>query len=207
MALVRRAGQITNLPYDRAFPVSTYWDIGQSADQMSIIFYQKINNKHCIIDYHESNNEGWDFYGRLLQSKNFLYEKHYFPHDGNKRIVGTDIQTSRQLAEQVGIRPIQIIPQTKSVWEDIRNYCKPTLPTIWFDESKASLLINRLDSYTRRWDKINAMWLNDAMHNEASHGADAYRTLVIAINQQKQQTIAEFVPPGYYAQNSYSRRN
>lgn len=207
MALVRRSGQITNLPYDRAFPVSTYWDLGKSRSMMSIIFYQKINNKHHIIDYHESHSAGWDFYASLLNSKGYVYEKHIFPHDGDTRIVGREITTNRQMAEQVGIRPIKIIPQTKSVWEDIRNYCKPTLPTIWFDESKASVLINHLDCYTRRWDRVNGMWLNDAQPNEASHGADSFRTLVMAINQEKKQVVADFIPPGYYATNSYDRRN
>lgn len=205
MALVRKQGQITNLPYDRQYPVSTFWDIGQGSDQMSIIFYQKVNNIHRVIDYHESSNEGWAFYANLLQSKGFTFDSHWFPHDGNKKIVGTEIQTSRQLAERVGIRPIKIIPVTKSVDGDIRNFCKPLLPNVWFDQSKAALLINRLDSYSRRWDRVNSMWLNDPQHNEASHGADSFRTLVMAIQQLSQQTVAKFIEPGYYQANSYHR--
>lgn len=205
MALVRKQGQITNLPYDRQYPVSTFWDIGQGSDQMSIIFYQKVNNLHRVIDYHESSNEGWAFYANLLQSKGFTYENHWFPHDGNKKIVGTEIQTSRQLAERVGIRPIKIIPVTKSVHLDIMNFCKPLLPNIWFDQSKASLLINRLDSYTRRWDRVNSMWLNDPQHNEASHGADSFRTLVMAIQQLSQNNVVKIIEPGYYSQASYHR--
>lgn len=207
MALVRQAGQITNVPYDRSHPVNTYWDIGQGSDQMSIIFYQNINNRHNIINYHESSNEGWDFYANLLRSMNYVYGMHYFPHDGNKKIIGTEVQTTRQLAEQVGIRPIQIISVTKSVHLDIMNYCKPLLPNVWFDESKADLLINRLDNYSRRWDRINAMWLNDPKHDEASHGSDAFRTMVMAINQSKQEVVADIIEPGHFTQTSYARRH
>lgn len=205
MALVRKAGQITNVAYDRQYPVSTFWDIGQGSDQMSIIFYQKINNRHHVIDYHESNNEGWAFYANLLQSKGFTYDTHWFPHDGNKKIVGTEIQTTRQLAERVGIRPIKIIPVTKSVHLDIMNHCKPLLPNVWFDEAKVALLINRLDSYSRRWDRVNAMWLNDPQHDSASHGADSFRTLVMAIQQVSQINVVKLVEPGYYSQTSYHR--
>jgi len=203
MALVRQQGQITNVAYDRASLVNTYWDIGQGSDQMSIIFYQLINNRHNIIDYHESSNQGWAFYASLLQSKNFVYATHYFPHDGNKKIVGTEIQTTRQYAEQVGIRPIQIIPVTKSVHTDVMNICKPLLPNIWFDEAKAGKLINRLDSYSRRWDRVNAMWLNDPKHDEASHGADSFRSLAMALKQDKQLSVDKIIAPGYYRTNSY----
>jgi len=203
MALVRQQGQITNVAYDRASLVNTYWDIGQGSDQMSIIFYQLINNRHNIIDYHESSNQGWAFYASLLQSKNFVYGTHYFPHDGNKKIVGTEIQTTRQYAEQVGIRPIQIIPVTKSVHTDVMNICKPLLPNIWFDEAKAGKLINRLDSYSRRWDRVNAMWLNDPKHDEASHGADSFRSLAMALKQDKQLSVDKIIAPGYYRTNSY----
>lgn len=181
MALVRKASQITTVKYDRRFPVRTFWDIGQSSDQMTIWFYQFINGQHRFIDYHESNNEGWDFYANLLKSKGYVYECHHWPHDGNKRIVGKEVFTSRQLAEQVGIRPIQITPVTKSVYADIMNHCKPILPMCYFDEENCALGITRLDNYRRRWDKINSMWLNDAQHDEASHGADGFRTFAVAL--------------------------
>lgn len=183
MALVRKAGQITNIPYDSRYPVRTFWDIGQSSDQMTIWFYQNINNQHRFINYHESNNQGWNFYANLLKSQNYVYESHHWPHDGHKRIVGLEVFTSQQLAEQVGIRPIQIQLVTKSVDSDIRNFCKPVLPNCWFDESKCALGIKRLDNYRRRWDKINSMWLTDAQHDESSHGADGFRTFAMTIDK------------------------
>lgn len=182
MALVRKSNQITNVTYDRRHPVHTFWDIGQSSDQMTIWFYQNINSKHCFINYHESNNEGWNYYANLLKSMDYVYESHNWPHDGQKRIVGAEVQTSKQLAEQVGIRPINIVKRTNSVWLDIINHCKPILPNCYFDESKCALGIKRLDNYRKRWDKINSMWLNDAQHDEASHGADGFRTFAMSID-------------------------
>lgn len=186
MELIRKAGQITTMPYNAAYPVYTFWDLGGGADMFSVWFFQLINNKRCFINYHESNNQGWAFYANMLRSKNYNFEAHYFPHDGQKRIIGTEVFTSKQLAEQAGIRPIIITPVTKSVWEDVRNFCKPVLPTCWFDESNCALGLKRLDNYRRRWDKQNALWLNDAQHDEASHGADSFRTF--AVNADKLAT-------------------
>jgi hypothetical protein len=181
MQEVRKAGGICRLPYDRNYQVTTFWDIGGSRDQFSIIFYQYINREHRIIDYHESNGQGWNYYAKLLNDKGYAYAKHYLPHDGRQRKVGLELYTGMELAEQVGIRPIEIVPVTKSVYTDIMNFCKPLLPQILFDETNCALLIDRLDNYRKRWDDINGMWLNDAYHDEASHGADAFRTLAVSV--------------------------
>lgn len=182
MALVRQAGHLTNIDYDRRHPVYTFWDIGQGSDQMSIWFYQYINGQHKFINYHESNNQGWDFYATLLKSYGYNYAHHQWPHDGNKRIIGHKVFTSKQLAEQVGISPIKVQPVTKSVADDIRNFCKPVLPNCWFDESRCSVGIAHLDNYRRKWDKQNSMWLNEPQHDEASHGADGFRTFAVTID-------------------------
>lgn len=199
MALIRKAGQITTVPYDRSYPVHTYWDLGKTRDQSSILFYQEIKNKNCFIDYEERTNITWDEYAILLKEKGYNYGQHWWPHDGKIRTVTqSEILTGKQMAERAGISPINIIPVTKSVYEDVKNYCKPLLPNCWFDESNCALLISRLDNYTRKWDKINGMWLNDALHNEASHGADGYRTFAVAKGNPK-EPIAKVTEPGYHA--------
>ena len=180
MKEVRMANGICRLPYDRSYPVSTFWDIGGARDQFSIGFYQYIDRQHRFIDYHESNGEGWDFYAKLLNGKPYNYDRHYLPHDATTRRVGREVYTAKEMAEQVGIRPIEVIPVTKSVHGDIMNYCKPILPQCLFDESKCALLISRLDCYRKQWDDINGMWKTDAVHDEASHGADMFRTFAVA---------------------------
>lgn len=176
MALVRAAGGIRKVPYDRSYPVYTFWDIGQSADMMVIWFMQYIKGEYRFINYHESNGQGWEYYARLLANLDYNYARHYLPHDGAKRIVGKEILTSQQLAEQAGIKPITIVPRAASRADDIRNYCKPKLPMCVFDESNCAKGVERLDDYRKRWDAVNAMWLNEPQHDEASHGADGFRT-------------------------------
>lgn len=180
MHMVRSSNGICRLPYDPSYPVSTYWDLGGSRDQFSIWFYQYVNRQHRFINYHESNGQGWNYYAKLLNDMGYVYDRHYMPHDGNSRRVGLEVYTSVELAEQVGIKPIEVIPVTKSVYEDIRNFCKPILTQCLFDESNCALGITRLDNYRRRWDDINAMWLNEAQHDAASHGADSFRTFAVA---------------------------
>lgn len=191
MAEVRKAKGICRLPYDRSYPVSTFWDLGGSRDQFSIWFYQWINRQHRFIDYHESNGQGWNYYAKLLNDKGYAYDKHWMPHDGKTRKVGLEVYTGVELAEQVGIRPIEVVPVTKSVYDDIRNFCKPILPTCMFDEVNCAMGITRLDQYRKRWDDINGMWLNDAQHDEASHGADGFRTFAVVTHQLPKEPMPE----------------
>lgn len=184
MKKVRAKGQITNLPYDPRFEVHTWWDLGLN-DLMTIWFYQSINGKHCFIDYHESSEEGWDYYASMLKDKGYNYARHNFPHDGNKRVRGRELFTDKQVATQCGIRPIKITPRTSSTYNDIINFCQPVLSSCWFDESKCEKGIIHLDNYKRKWSKADGMFMKEHEHNEASHGCDAFRTF--AVNADKIQ--------------------
>ncbi len=179
MAALRNKGRIRRLQRDPSYPVFTFWDLGLN-DQMSIWFCQWIKGELYFIDYHESSNEGWEYYAKLLQDKGYTYDTHFFPHDGNKRVRGAQVFTDRQLAETLGIRPIKVIPVTPSVFADIRNYCKPTLPLCTFDEENCSLGILHLDNYRKKWDKAGGMFTDIPLHDQASHGSDAFRTAAVA---------------------------
>jgi hypothetical protein len=179
MAALRKSGRIRKLQRDPSYPVFTFWDLGLN-DQMSVWFCQYIRGELYFVDYHESSNEGWEYYAKMLQEKGYTYDTHFFPHDGNKRIRGAEVFTDKQLAETLGIRPIKVIPVTASVFADIRNYCKPALPLCTFDEEACALGILHLDNYRKRWDKVVGMFTETPLHDEASHGADAFRTAAVA---------------------------
>lgn len=199
MKMVRERGQICHLPYNPKYPVYTWWDLGTN-DLMTILFYQKQAGRHCFIDYHESDLEGWEFYAKLLSGKGYNYLSHNLPHDGNNRIRGKQIQTDKQIAQECGIRPIKITPRTKDVSADIRNHCKPVLPNCWFDESKCQKIITHLDNYQKKWDARVSMFMDEPLHDEASHGADSFRTF--AVNAEKIDKIPEVEPEQTYSRPS-----
>lgn len=178
MKKIRERGQICDVPYDSRYGVYTWWDLGLN-DLMSCLFYQKINGRHCFIDYHESSSEGWDFYAKMLLDRGYNYIAHNFPHDGNKRIRGKQVFTDRQVAQQCGIRPVEITPRTSDVGRDIKIHCKPVLANCWFDQTKCSKIIAHLDNYRKKWSKADGMFTNEPLHDEASHGADAFRTFAV----------------------------
>ncbi len=197
MKIIRERGQILHLPYNPKYPVHTWWDLGTN-DLMTILFYQRQAGRHCFIDYHESNLEGWEFYAKLLSGKGYNYKSHNLPHDGNKRIRGKQIQTDKQIAQECGIRPIRITPRTKDVSADIRNHCKPVLPNCWFDEEKCQKIIAHLDNYKKKWSQSTSMFMDEPLHDEASHGADSFRTFAVNADNIDVVTVTpddNYTPP------------
>ena len=193
MKKLREKGRIRRTPKNPSYPVYTAWDLGLN-DLMTVWFFQYIDGELYFIDYHESSNEGWEYYAKMLKEKDHLYEKHLFPHDGNKRVRGAEVVTDKQMATQQGIRPIEIIPVTKSVAQDIKNHCITTLPLCYFDENACSAGIVHLDNYRKKWDKTVSMYSQEPLHDEASHGSDAFRTAAVALKTGKLD-VAKKKPP------------
>lgn len=180
MRKARADGRIRPMMLNPSYGVMTAWDLGLN-DLMTIWFFQHIHGQLYFIDYHESSNEGWEYYGNLLREKGYNYIKHLFPHDGETRRRGDQVTTDREMAINQGIAPISVVRRAKSTDQDIRNYCKPTIPVSHFDVNMCAVGINHLDNYKRKWDKATSMFRSEPEHDEASHGADAFRTAAVAL--------------------------
>jgi len=188
MEIVRRNKQITSVPHEPSLPVYTFWDLGGSSDSMAIWFFQHVGNEYRFINYHESNSQGWQYYANLLNSFGYAYRTHYFPHDGATRRVGIEIQTSKQMAEGLGISPIKIVPRTNSTVNDIQTKCRPVLPRCWFDKEKTAIGVAHLDSYRKKWDDKNGCWSDtEPAHNDDSHSADAFRTFACGYEGRREE--------------------
>ena len=185
MRAVREAGDIGEWLHEPSKSVYTFWDLGKGSDYTAIWFFQKVGNDYRFIDYHESWNEGWDFYAKLLRSKPYVYAEHVLPWDGDMRIAGKEMTTIRQMLWELGVHPTRCVPKTKSVWLDIKNHCKAVLPRCKFDEKKCKAGIVALDNYRKEWDDKLGQWKDKPLHNESSHACDAFRTFALGFQDRQ----------------------
>ena len=51
----------------------------------------------------------------------------------------------------------------------------------WFDEDECDRGISCLENYRKQWNEKMQVYSNAPLHDEYSHGADAFRTLANAI--------------------------
>lgn len=192
-----REGRITNVPSVMRLPVHTAWDLGMD-DSMSIWFYQILNMEIRFIDYYENSGEGIEFYVKKLQEKDYVYGKHFGPHDIKVRELGTG-KSRWEVAKSLGIT-FQVAPRLE-VMEGI-NAGRSIFNQCWFDADKCSRGINALRNYKKDWDENNKVFRNQPKHDWASHGCLVGDSLILTIKGEKRIDEVEigdmvWTPCGY----------
>ena len=189
-----RKGRITDVAYDTALPVTTYWDLGMD-DAMTIWFVQNLGGRELrIIDYEEHSGMGLPAWSKLLQDKGYVYDTHVLPHDGAVRELGTGV--SRLETLQKLQRGIKVRVAKKMDVADGINATRLLLSKCWFDRVKCAVGIKALKNYEKAWDAKNKVFQNRPKHNWASHGADAFRTMATSLEESQYERDARNKRPG-----------
>lgn len=165
-------GRISNVPWDPALPVETWWDLGMD-DATTIWFVQRHRFEVRCIDYLEASDVGLPFYAKELTTRPYIYDVHVMPHDIKVRELGPG-KSRREIAEGLGIRPIRVTP--KWALDEGIDSVRRLIPLCWFDEHKCARGIAALSNYCKQYDDVRKVFSRVPQHNWASHGADAFRT-------------------------------
>jgi phage terminase large subunit len=182
MEKVEEDERITNVPYDPALPVTTYWDLGID-DTTVIWFCQNLGGREIrLIDYHEESGQGLDYYAKLLQRKSYVYEEHVLPHDANARELGTG-KTRLEILRKLMGTPARIRVLERQSVEDGINAVRMILAKCWFDQTNCEKGIKSLKNYERVWDAKNKIFQQRPKHNWASHASDAFRMLALGLDE------------------------
>jgi phage terminase large subunit len=166
-------GRFTFVPYNPELKVHTVWDLGWN-DQMTIIMAQKHGSALYVIDYIEDSHKTLDQYVQMLNDRRYNWGADYIPHDGRHKDFKYG-KSAEEMLQSMG-RTVHITPNM-SIEEGIR-IARQSFNRIVFDKAKAERLINCLKRYRR---SINQQTLEPGapLHDEYSHGADAFRYLCI----------------------------
>lgn len=173
-----KAGQITDkCVYDKATPVSTYWDLGIS-DSTAVWFIQEVGREIHVIDYIEARGKGLDYYIKEIQNKPYVYADHYIPHDGAARELGTGV-TRQETMYNLGLKT-RIVPR-QSVADGI-HAVRMLLPKVWFNPITCEQGLEALKNYQRKFDNKKNIFDDKPLHDWCSHAADAFRTFGLVYN-------------------------
>jgi phage terminase large subunit len=178
-------------------PVDTDWDLGVG-DSTAIWFSQSLRSREVrLIDYYEASGEGLPHYALVLQSKPYVYGKHWAPHDIRVRELGSG-KSRLEVAAALGIK-FEVTPNIG--FEDGISAARVMLPRCWFDAEKTKYGLESLTHYRRDYNTRLHEFKGTPVHDHYSHGADAFRGL--AVRQQPPedrkrpfQPRPEFYDPG-----------
>jgi len=181
--------RVTKVPYQPQVPVQTAWDLG-FRDKTSIWFYQQLPSGSLhVIDYYENSGEGLIHYVSYINTtpyKNNIF-KHHMPHDAAAHDIASGLSVYKQ-AKELGL-DVNILSRyntgnSKSKFllevQRVRNL----LSRCYFDESKCAVGLKCLMSYKKKWNETMSCYTDEAIHDWASHGADAFRYLAQAAETQ-----------------------
>ena len=183
MEKAEAGGRITAVPYTPDLPVYTAWDLGVD-DSTSIWLFQLYGKQIRVIGYIQESGCGLDYYVKELKNLGYMYEEHYLPHDVKVRELGAEGAKSRlETLKSLGLRNIKVV--AKLGVADGINAVRMLLARCWFDAVGCAGGIKALKNYERRWDSKNKVYQQAPLHNWASHGADAFRTLAVGLQEDK----------------------
>lgn len=173
------SGRLCNVPYDSMLKVHVIFDIGWN-DSTAIIFAQVQHSELRIIDYIEDRLKTLEHYSNEMKARGYNYSKVWLPHDARSRSIISKTSAEEQM-KAFGWS-IEITPNAPI--EDGIRTARMILPRVVIDKTKASGLVDRLRRYTRRINKATGE-AESPLHDENSHGADAFRYFAINAPQLK----------------------
>ena len=161
------------VPFDPTRGVNTFWDIGE--DCTAIIFHQTDGVRHRLVDY-------WEEEGSSLQracgvvfdkrkDRGFVYAKHLGPHDLDNRDWAHESKTRKQTALDLGVK-FDVVPRVPMKADSIEA-ARRMLNMTWIDSEHCSGLVQRLENYRKKWNRLLSQFTGDPIHDLSSHGADA----------------------------------
>lgn len=173
MAAAERDGRIRDVPADPLLKTHAIWDLGWN-DSMSIILVQRSASELRIVDYIEDSHRTLDDYVRQLKNMPLNWGTHYLPHDGFTKDFKTG-KSAQEIMEALGCA----VEQTPNMEiESGIKAARMTFSRIYFDKTKAARLIECLKRYRRHINR-QTLEASGPLHDEYSHGADAFRYAAI----------------------------
>jgi hypothetical protein len=196
-------GRIGRVPYDPSFPVSTSWDLGHD-DQTVIVLFQIVKNNNInIIDCYANNNQPIGHYIKWLKAQEYVYGKHFAPHDIDVHDYSTGL-TRLEYARQLGLNfetrevknKLCSATPKKSIVDGIEAV-RVAFPKMAIDQTKCAKLIKALETYHREWDDDKKKYSDAMVHDWSSDYADAFRYMCLTLDLHTQGMTVDDVHAGY----------
>lgn len=172
---LRRDKRICRVPYERAVPVNTFWDLGAN-DTTAIWFHQLVGPEHRFLRFYEANGRTLDHFVQYLRDTGYNFGKHYLPHDGDHKRLGTGYanRSVKEMLRDLHLRDIEIVPRISDVTVGI-NQTRMALSSAYFDAENCKEGLDHVEKYSKEWDERGACWKDYPKHDKHSNAADALR--------------------------------
>jgi phage terminase large subunit len=173
-------GRIGNVPYDSTKPVHAVFDLGW-ADSTAIWFVQFIAQEVRLIRYIQDNQQTIQHYLAKMQSFGYVYDTIWLPHDARAKSLGTG-KSIEEIVRAMNFK-VQIIDR-QSISDSI-NAARGLFSRCYFDRHNTNEGLQCLRHYRYDVDPETNVFSKTPLHDQYSHGADAFRYIGLAVQERK----------------------
>ena len=191
MQLAELDGRITKVNYDPMKPVHAVFDLGW-ADSTAIWFVQFIGMETRLIRYVEDNQQTISHYLALMQTYGYIYDTLWLPHDAQNKTLASNGKSIEEIVRAAGYKT-RIIERTPIL--DSINAARTTFRNCWFDRENCYDGLQCLRHYRYEVDAETGQFGRMPLHDQYSHGADAFRYIGLMVNEPKARRKQQ--PQGY----------
>ena len=174
-------GRICNVPYDPIKPVQAVFDIGW-ADATAIWFVQFIGMETRLIRYFETTQTTISEILAKMQTFGYVYETLYLPHDAQNKTLAANGRSIEEIVRSSGynVRIIERVPISDSI-----NAARTIFSNCYFDKTNTDVGLQCLRHYRYLPDPDTGAFSMKPIHDQYSHGADAFRYIALMVQEKK----------------------
>jgi phage terminase large subunit len=175
-------GRITRVPYDATKPVLAIFDIGW-ADATAVWFVQFIGMETRLIRYYETTQTTISQILAKMQTFGYVYDTLYLPHDARNKTLAANGRSIEDIVRASGfnVKIIDRVPIADSI-----NAARTIFTKCYFDRENCHEGLQCLRHYRYDVNPETGNFSQKPLHDNYSHGADAFRYIGLMINVPKQ---------------------
>lgn len=172
-------GRITRVTPDKLLKTHAIFDLGWN-DSMVVIMVQRSASELRVVDYIEDSHKKLSDYSDMLKAKPYTWGNVWLPHDGFAR----DFKTGKSAEEIMKALGWSVSQVPNMDIEGGIGAAREVFERVYFDAEKCKRLIECLKRYRRNIGQKTGE-AGAPLHDEFSHGADAFRYLALCADQLK----------------------
>jgi phage terminase large subunit len=171
--------RITKVPYDATKPVHAVCDLGW-ADATAWWFVQFVGMETRLIRYFEDSQRTMTSYLAQLQTYGYVYDTIWLPHDAQSTTLAAAGRSIEDIVRGAGFktRILDRVPVVDSI-----NAARTVFPNCYFDRENTADGLNCLRHYRYDVDPETGQFSRQPLHDQYSHGADAFRYIGLMIKE------------------------
>lgn len=170
--------RIGKVPHVSNHPVTAIFDLGH-ADKTAIWFCQSVGHEFRLVKYYENQFKKIQHYMDYMHGLPFKYGRIVLPHDADYETLNADKTTASIVRKSFPNASVTVLKRL-GITQGI-DAARTIFEQCWFDKENCADGLHALRHYRYDKDPDTGKVSKNPIHDENSHGADAFRYLAVSI--------------------------